>query len=160
MRHGDAVSVGENGVTSDFDRMLTPEGRHKTEMVAKFLKRMGVDDSCVVSSPLVRARETAEILARCFAKRGVVQELDLLAQGSVPEKINSWLIHHKKESVILVGHMPDLADLAAYFISPSGDSGLLFKKSGVCCIEFDGKPGEGAGVLCWLVHPSVIKHLA
>jgi len=158
VRHGRAVSIGEQGVKADGERMLTQEGRDVTASVLHRLRRVCKPQQ-IWASPLVRARETAEMAGEILAPEAPVSLQDLLRPGTDPARILRWLKTCKDDSLMLVGHMPDLSILGTFLVSQTRSEGLVLKKSGVCCIEFEGGIREGVGRLVWLVTPSLLSRL-
>ena len=161
MRHGAAVNVGEQGARTDAERMLSAEGVEKTTAVARGLKAAGlVDLERVIASPLVRARQTAEIVARVLAPRIEVELADELAPGADPPDVVRWLRSQREARILLVGHMPDLSVLASYLIAGSDRGCIEFKKAGIAKITFDHAVQRGAGCLEWLLPPGLLRRLA
>lgn len=152
LRHGHAVNVGENNVRRDFDRMLTREGKEKVRQVLKAVERTGKNPDKIFTSPLVRAVETAEIAADELGCKEVEQNDELAPGGDHGELIRS-LRNSGIESAMLVGHMPDLSELAGRLVSRKCDANIHFKKAGLCCVSFDGELSEGDGLLEFLVQP-------
>jgi phosphohistidine phosphatase len=158
MRHGIAVAVGERGVASDAARMLSEEGRRKTADVADGLRSLECVPDRVFSSPLVRARETAEVVANRLGGM-TVETADELAPGVSPADVVRWLSRVQAKSVLLVGHLPDLPDLASLLITGGTAAGLHMRRAAVCCITFETGVHAGAGTLEWLLQPSVLRRL-
>lgn len=156
MRHGIALDLKEGGVSSDADRPLSTEGREKTREVAKGLKRLGVEPSICLVSPLRRAMETAEIVANTL--KCSVGTCSALAPGGSPDELLDEIAAHHPDDVLVVGHMPDLGSAILHFIGAVGGH-LELKKAGVACVEFDGKPRAGRGVLLWLAPPAITRRL-
>ena len=157
VRHGAAVDLGEAGVKRDADRMLTPKGQKKTAAVARALKRMEALPERIVSSPLVRARETADILAEILTPGKAVEEADVLATDAGAKEAVAWLGKQPDSPVMLVGHMPGMATLASLLLSGGPSLRIDFKKSAACCISFDAKAQAGAGQLDWLMPPAMAE---
>ena len=114
MRHGPAEDAAES--RRDFDRALTPSGRERVRDVARLLASEDEAPLLVLSSPLVRALQTAEIVAavtKLSERGGTVETRRELAAGSSALGLVRSLVHHKKKRVMLVGHEPDLATLVA-----------------------------------------------
>ena len=111
------------------------------------------------TSPLVRARQTAEILADVLDAEKELESCEFLSPGSDVEALIRWLRDVRADSVMIVGHMPDLAHLASAMLAPKASLDIAFKKSGVCCVSFDGMPAAGAGRLEWLLQPKQLRGL-
>ena len=156
MRHGIALDVGEQGIKRDAERPLSPEGIHKTTAIAAGLAALEIRLDAIGTSPLIRARQTAQIVAEAIGRRATFEECPALAPGGAPEDVFAWLRSHAVEAVLLTGHMPDLADLASVCLSGRESVNLVFKKAGVCCIAFEGAPAKSQGQLEWLMQP---RHL-
>jgi len=159
VRHGIAVDIGQNGVQRDEDRMLTPIGRDRMASVADGLKALNCAPERIVSSPLVRARETAEILACRLTKSQPIETVDELSTHGTPEGTVKWLRKQNDDSVMLVGHMPGVAELTALLAGGGLDTDIRFKKAAVACVSCEGKPLAGVGTLEWLVPPKVLRLL-
>ena len=160
MRHGIAVDVGEEGITRDADRPLSSEGCRKTEEVAQALAAMNIRLDIVGASPLVRAEKTARIVADAAERPPERMECECLQPGGDAAGVTTWLQGLKAESVLLVGHMPDLAAFASHLLVKHDGVDLLFKKAAVCCIAFDGRPAPGRGRLEWLMQPGHLRLIA
>ena len=155
MRHGKALSVGEGGITRDADRPLSDEGRKVTRDVADALRRFGIEPAAILTSPLTRAAQTASIAAGRWGNPAI-HTCQSLACGRTPAGVVDALQRHAAPCVAAVGHMPDLAELASYLISGAAGAGIVFRKSGVALIRFEGSPRAGAGSLEWLVSPRLL----
>ena len=161
VRHGTAVNIGEQGVTTDAARMLSDEGRAKTGKAARGLSRVpDVTIERIVSSPLVRALETAEIFAKALGVKRMVESLPELAPGRSTEDVTAWLAAQPPADIALVGHMPDLADLASALTCTGSAIDVVFKKAAVLCLEFDRRAMPGSGRFVWLLQPDVLRRLA
>ncbi len=155
LRHGRAVAIGERGVLTDEDRRLTPEGRRVTQKMLRAIRET-CRPCALWTSPLVRARETAEIARRTLGIRSKISILESLRPGTDPRTVVRWLRSRQEtSSIMLVGHMPDLAILAATLVFGVEQEGIAIKKSGVCCIGFKGPVAAGAGRLEWLMSPAL-----
>ncbi|MBI4720097.1 MAG: histidine phosphatase family protein, partial [Chitinivibrionia bacterium] len=153
VRHGIAVNLGEAGVTNDDDRFLTQEGREKVARIASGLRQVDVKPDVVVSSPLCRAVETAELLMAGLSVRKAVETCDILSCGARTSDLLTWLRTRTESSIMIVGHMPDVAQFCADLLTPHSDLGMVFKKGAVCHISFSGKPDMGKGMLELLLQP-------
>lgn len=155
LRHGTAVDIGQKRVTSDAGRMLTREGRRDTRTILRAVRPVCRPD-CIVTSPLVRARETAEIAHACLPGKPPLLLLDHLEPGGDMSGIVTWLRARREAAIMLVGHMPALGILASALVFGEKKERIILKKSGVCCIEFEAGLGTGKGRLAWLVSPVLI----
>ena len=160
VRHGDAGQAMRVRRRADAERELTREGRQETAELAQALWALGCSPERIGTSPLVRARQTAEILADLLDAEQELESCEFLAPGSDAEALIRWLSEVRADSVMIVGHMPDLAHLASAMLAPKASLDIVFKKSGVCCISFDGIPAAGEGRLEWLMQPKQLRGLA
>jgi len=161
MRHGIAVTRGTAGFSDDFKRPLTPEGKKKTQQIARGLLRIGLAVEWVVASPLVRAVETAEVVIDSLGKNVPMDFCDALRPGGSAEAVIAFLAkHHQRKSVLVVGHEPDLSEMAARLIGAGRHANLGFKKGGCCLITFDEFPPQSPGRLVWWLTPRVLRKSA
>jgi len=158
MRHAHALDIGEKGIRSDRTRPLSGKGIEISHEVAAALKTIGIQLDCVVTSPYPRALQTAEIVAHELGETPV-DKCPMLEPGASPAEVLQWLRGNKLSSIMMVGHMPDLAEIASYLICGYPTAGLMFKKAAVCRISFDAAPAPGTGTLEWLLPPSLIAKL-
>ena len=161
MRHGIAVTRGSAGFSDDSKRPLTPEGKKKTKEIASGLTRLGFDVDWIVTSPLVRAVETAEIVAEALQSNVPVDFCDHLRPGGSAEALIAFLAKHpNRKRVLVVGHEPDLSELAARLVGAGRHANLAFKKGGCCLITFDEFPPKSPGQLIWWLTPRLLRKRA
>jgi phosphohistidine phosphatase len=160
MRHGLAVARGSVRFSDDAQRPLVPEGKEKMREIAEGLKRMGFEVDWIVTSPLVRAVETAGIIAESLASRPPVEVCEAMRPGGSPEEVIAFLAKcPNRTSVLVVGHEPDLSELAARLIGAGSHANLAFKKGGCCMISFDEFPPRSPGQLVWWLTPRLLRKL-
>lgn len=153
LRH--AIAEDARQGMRDWDRALTEEGRAQGPVVAHALNMLETYPDVVLSSPLVRARETAELVAPLLNSH--VELVDELQPGSGSLKgLGRLLEHYTGTCVMLVGHEPDLSSLAAR-LANADERGILLKKAGLIRIDLDGRPQPGRGRLVWLLTPRVMQ---
>lgn len=153
IRHAEALALGEGGITTDADRPLTPKGEEQAETAARALISQGVGLDRLYTSPLVRARQTAEILLRVWSKPElIVETCDPLAPGGKLRKLSKFLLKSGGDKIGLVGHMPDLGEFAGWLLGNKNVQ-IDFAKAGVACILCGELPAKGFGSLQWLVTP-------
>jgi phosphohistidine phosphatase len=117
---------------------------------------MRVDE--ILTSPLVRTRQTAELLAAAFARPPKVTDLASLAVGGRPSAVIADLARFsKRRHLALVGHAPGIGDVAARLLGAR--HGLDFKKGAVCGIEVDALPPTRAGTLLWFATPRMLRSM-
>lgn len=162
LRHAIAVSPGTPGFRSDAQRPLTEEGREQAREVAEGLKRLKLPVDAVVTSPYLRAAQTAEPLARAFGLAGAVRELEALQPEAEPQATAAGLrALSKHEHVVLVGHEPHLSAWLGWLVAEQGRVRCLFKKAGVACVEIERvPPAKGSGTLRWFMTPKQLALIA
>ena len=157
IRHGLAEERGE-AWPDDTKRPLTEQGISRARRQARGLARLGVSFDVVLTSPLVRARQTAEIVAAAFEPRPHLVQVDSLAPGGTYQSIVADLEKHaRKARVAIVGHEPDLGELAARLIGAR--RAIAFKKGAVCRIDVDMLPPGGSGALRWFMTPKMLRSI-
>ncbi|WP_454062778.1 SixA phosphatase family protein [Candidatus Nitrospira salsa] len=159
LRHGIAVGR-ENWDRADSERPLNREGIKKTQKAIEGLSLIGSQPTHLLSSPYVRARETAEIAYKVFNLHEPIQLCEELVFHHAPTTIFPILTKFPEEAtVICVGHEPHLGQLAALMISGRYIPGLSLKKAGACAIQFKEKPQIGHGRLEWWLRPAQLRQL-
>lgn len=157
IRHAIAADRGDDW-PDDSRRPLTHEGAARMRQVVKGLSELGVDIDLVLTSPLVRAAETAEIVSRGLKSKPRIIRVPALAPGGAPTRVAEALAPHTSPSVAIVGHEPDLGELAGWLIGSR--TPLTFKKGGVACIEVAEWPPARKGQLRWLATPRMLRSLS
>jgi phosphohistidine phosphatase len=153
IRHAAALALGERGITNDEERPLSEAGEGQCESAAKAMSQRGIVLDKLYTSPLLRARQTAEILLRVWSKPELILETcNALTPGGKPRKLSKYLLKSGGEKIGLVGHMPDLGDFAAWLLGAKKTQ-INIAKAGVALITCGELPGKGLGDLQWLVTP-------
>ena len=155
LRHAIAIPHGTPGYAQDPQRPLTGEGHSQARQVGEGLKRLNVGPDLIVTSPYVRATQTAEEVARVLGARLHVKELDELRAEADPrdssQALRALAAH---ERVLCVGHEPHLSAWIAELVAGPGGMRCLMKKAGVACVEIERvPPSSGSGMLRWLLTP-------
>jgi phosphohistidine phosphatase len=160
VRHGIAIDREDPKCPSDPERYLTPEGLKKTREVAKGIASFTEAPKLFISSPYVRAFQTAEILAEaCGAGKSKIEKTDALLPGAEPAAFFRELSHRKfVASVMCFGHAPQLDELLAYSLGAKRDVTEL-KKAGAACVELS-RLYPPAGRLLWLLTPKAVRKLS
>jgi phosphohistidine phosphatase len=159
IRHARAGQRGLLGFLGKKDaaRPLTDAGRRDMRKTTKGLQKLVPEIDVLATSPLTRARETADIVSRRYDDIAVT-ELAPLAPGGSKEDVLAWLRDQKPSAtVVLVGHEPDLGILASWLLSGGTESFLSLKKGAACLIEMTEKPTPGSGRLEWLLPPAALR---
>lgn len=141
----------------DRARALTPDGRRRMRKAARGLRTLIPALTRIASSPLRRARQTADIVAAAYALTDVVS-LPALSPGTPPRALLAWLRTQPPDAtLVLVGHEPDLGHLASWLLAGKTQGFVQFKKGAAALIEFAGPAAAGRGSLHWLL---TAAHLA
>lgn len=160
VRHGIAVEQGTSGL-SDADRPLTKEGIERMQKAARGLKRFLDPPDLIVSSPLLRAKQTAEILAVALQTRDGVEEWAELSPASAPHSTVTLLKSHADtvKSVVLVSHEPHVSALAALLLGMK-PLAVSFKKGAICALSCPHSLAAGKAELLWFLTPKQLRLLA
>jgi phosphohistidine phosphatase len=153
VRHAWAEDAGPDG--DDFARPLTKKGRRRFERFVAHLRDGGMQLDLVATSPLVRARETAEIMAEVFGIAARVEVVDALAPASNWHALVEWTIQQDAASVAWVGHAPCVGRLIALTIG-DGSASVRMQKGAVASIRLDDGPGH-PGELEWLATAGMVE---
>jgi phosphohistidine phosphatase len=157
IRHGLAEPRGE-AWPDDAKRPLTEQGMSRLRRSSRALARLGVSIDVVLTSPLVRTRQTAEIVAAAFAPRPAVVNVEALAPGGALSAVMAELEKHTRRShIVIVGHEPGIGELAARLVGLRRP--IEFKKGAVCRIDVDALPPRDPGALRWLLTPKILRSL-
>jgi phosphohistidine phosphatase len=152
LRHGPAGDPAQwSG--RDFDRPLTDDGRKRIMREAKTLAELSIELDAIVTSPLVRARQTAECVADELKLGNKMFEDRRVGPGFSPELLAEILEERRDaDAVMLVGHEPSMSEVVSHII---GDARIQFKKGTVACVELS-DPQSLIGELVWLASPNLL----
>ena len=160
IRHAKAGERDPATWPDDDLRPLTREGMAEMRAVLKSLRKMGVDFDFLLTSPLLRARQTADLVAQAWGRSEPPQEAEALGHDCTTTAVVKLLGKFPPDaSVAIVGHEPDFSRVAAQLIGKSGDAALELKKGGAIGITFDGHAAPGAGRLAFLLKPGQLRKL-
>jgi phosphohistidine phosphatase len=156
VRHGIAIDREDPRCPPDPERYLTEEGVEKTAQVAKGMAALGIAGDLFLTSPYVRAVQTAEIFANAldYVKQKI-RRTDLLLPGAEPSHIFRELARDKQASVFLFGHAPQLDDVMATALGSKKHLTAL-KKAGVALVELK-RVSPPIGTLVWLAIPKLLR---
>lgn len=162
VRHAIAVQRGDPDYQDDdSQRPLTDAGRKKMKKIAKGLSQIGVEFDVILSSPYVRARDTAKILANEFGmKREVAFSDNLIPPGNFENLVNEIRDNYDVNSLALVGHEPMLSSLISWLTTGNTDMKVLLKKGGVAFLTADNLYQDGRAALEWLLTPALLVELS
>jgi phosphohistidine phosphatase len=152
LRHGEAADA-HVWAGDDFDRPLTEGGRERMAFEAEAIKRLDLALDCIVTSPLVRARQTAAIVADTLQMReALFEEKGLGATFDLDQLANILHTHAKARAVMFVGHEPSLSATIGRLI---GGAVIDVKKGSLARVDVSGT-SELRGKLMWLAPPRVL----
>ena len=157
IRHAWAEERDADRWPDDDLRPLSKEGKKRFAKVVAGLAERGVAPSLLATSPLVRCRQTADLLAEKLPGGPPVVELSALEPGSDLESLLEWTAAQTgdHDQVGWVGHAPDVDRLTAALIG-EGDSLIHFAKGATAAVRFEGPPAVGQGGLRWLATAKVL----
>lgn len=157
IRHGVAAARGE-AYPDDSKRPLTAAGIAALRKEARALNTLGIGFDHIITSPLVRTRQTAEVFAEQLKARPSVSLSDALAPAGTPAAVMQELARHMRRAhVALVGHEPGIGELAARLTGSRVP--LAFKKGAICRLDFEVFPPKGKGSLRWFLPPKVLRKI-
>jgi phosphohistidine phosphatase len=160
LRHAEAEALGEKNHYEDEARALTEAGRKQVQALSRGLKLLELRLDCIVSSPLLRARQTAEIVMEGlkFPERMLIWQ-ELAPGCSAAKLFQRFSDISGRESVLLVGHEPDIGLLASHLLYGSNKGSIPFKKGGICCIQTHQNTALLGGQLKWMLPPKLLAKL-
>lgn len=158
IRHG--IAQEKETDIKDEERSLTKEGHQKTEKVAERLKKLGLEFNFILTSPLVRARQTAEILIAAKLGSQLEESNYLAPNGHISNWLDYWLKPRnfaENSQIALVGHEPDLSNWAEILLWGEVKGSLVLKKAGMIGIKLPeiGSP-LGCSQMFWLTPPKYL----
>lgn len=155
IRHGVAEERGEEW-PDDTKRPLSEDGIVRLRKAARALTRLDVTLDVIVTSPLVRTRQTAEIIASGLDPHPHIVTAESLAPGGSAAAVLADLEKQaKRMHVALVGHEPGIGELAARLVGARHP--IAFKKGAICRIDVEALPPAGPGDLRWFLTPKILR---
>jgi len=159
-RHGIAVER-EEWDGQEQDRPLTEKGVKRTGQSGRGLRNLSIAPTHLLTSPLLRARQTADILHGLLRPRPAVHISDELSPGTAPEKLFSLLDSLPPDSVVIcIGHEPHLSMAAAILLTGKPGAWLSLKKAGACLIRLEEAVRPAKGLLEWWLTAAQLRALA
>jgi len=161
VRHAIADPHGTPGVGDD-DRNLTKEGRQKMRQAAAGLRILGYIPELILSSPLPRAGQTAEILLEAFGGGVKLKICHALAPSGTRHELYREIRMHEQnlKGLMLVGHQPSLGEIAGEIAWGSAEHYVELKKGGICVIDLERGGDIPKGAMIALLTPSILRRLA
>jgi phosphohistidine phosphatase len=162
LRHGLAAEPTVQGFAKDADRPLIPEGERKLAQIAKAMDALELSFDLILSSPYLRARQTAEIVAAALKARKALEFSETLTPGGSAKKLVELLngLKPAPESVLLVGHEPHLSGLISLLVAGDTASAVVMKKGGLCKLSTDALKHGRCAALEWLLTPKQMALMA
>jgi phosphohistidine phosphatase len=155
IRHAVAEERGE-AWPDDTKRPLSDDGASRMRKAARGLARLGVTFDVILASPLVRTRQTAEIVAAAFDVRPPIVAVDSLAPGVSPPALFADLEKQtRRRRIALVGHEPGIGELAARLTGSRHP--IAFKKGAICRIDVEALPPSDPGELRWFLTTRILR---
>lgn len=159
LRHSNAEERPPAGKRGDFFRRLTPEGRDKARMIGQAIQRLELGLDLVLTSPAARAKETMHEVLSALKPRPPAEEIDGLWIGGDVGEVVTRLRQGRRpiRDVLLVGHEPDLSQLASRWLTGDSDLRMVFKKGGLCKLAVARLTIGRCATLEWHLTPRVLR---
>ena len=160
LRHGKAEDHIQT-ISGDQKRKLTEPGKKEIELVAKGIKNLDIEFDYIISSPLIRAKQTADIALKIIKskRKSLLIWNELKPESEVDSTIKKLKIIKQSASILLVGHEPHLSTLTSKIISGAEESDIILKKGGLVHLRCSTVRSEFGGSLRSLMTPKQIKKL-
>jgi phosphohistidine phosphatase len=162
LRHGIAADRGRLKYENDSERPLTPKGERQMRRIAQGLQASGLSYDLILSSPYLRAKQTADIVAQALsAPEGV-----LLADALTPERNPRQLIealrtdYHEQQDILVVGHEPYLSRLISTLLTGGPNLSVVLKRGGLCALDVESLRFGRCATLISLLVPRQLRRLA
>jgi phosphohistidine phosphatase len=158
LRHGIAVDPSVPDFAKDAERPLTPKGKRRLRQIAEAMGALKIAFDVILSSPYVRAKQTAEIVAKTLKRREQLKFSDELTPGGNPKLLLQQLneLRPRPKSILLVGHEPYLNKLIALLTAGNTNMEIDLKKGSLCKLEADSLRYARCATLVCLLAP---RHL-
>jgi phosphohistidine phosphatase len=158
VRHGIAVDAGTPGIADD-ERPLTPKGEKRMRQIGRGLRKLNLKLDRIVTSPLPRARATAEIIAAELHARALLETSNVLQTGSSAATVERWLRERPEDRLMIVGHNPTLSDLVSLLVLGSTQPLICdLKKGGIAALTQMAVVKDLYEVL-WIAPPRLFRGL-
>jgi phosphohistidine phosphatase len=155
----DAEAFAKTG-RPDNERPLTKRGRRSMKQIAKALRREVKSIDVLAASPLVRAAQTADIVAKEYG--GIsIETVPALEPERAPSALATWLRTERDANVVaVVGHGPHIDIVITWLISGVAGPHVQIDKGGACLLDFERAPGARSAKLCWVLTPEILEQLS
>jgi phosphohistidine phosphatase len=158
LRHGIAVDPSAPDFAKDADRPLTTKGKRRLRQIAEAMGALKISFDLILSSPHVRAKQTAEIVTKALKRRKKLKFTDELTPGGNPRSVIQLLndLRPRPKNILLVGHEPYLSKLIALLTAGTTNMEIDLKKGSLCKLETESPRYARCATLVWLLAP---RHL-
>lgn len=162
LRHGLAADLDTHGLAKDSERPLTSKGERKLLKIAEGMKALDLNFDVILSSPYLRARQTAEIISEAFHANKKIEFSDTLTPAGSPKKLVELLhgLTAVREDILLVGHEPHLSEFISLLVSGKPGFGVIMKKGGLCKLSVEAMRYGRCAALEWLLTPAQMTLMA
>jgi phosphohistidine phosphatase len=161
VRHAIAIDFGTQGYNDDSLRPLTKEGRAKMKRIASALKALEVMPNLIVTSPYVRARQTAEVVIEGIGYQGeLAQSFNLIPSADSGDMIKEINKKYAVDELMLVGHEPSMSALTSVLLTGNSNLSINFKKGGVFCLTVDDLQRGHKAVVEWYIPPGIATKIS
>jgi len=158
LRHGIAVEPGTAGIPDD-ERLLTKKGEKRMRQIARGLRLLDLKLERIVTSPLPRARATAEIVADELDARELLEVSNVLQTGAAAATIQRYLRDRAEDRIMIVGHNPTLSDLVSLLVLGAPQPSLCeLKKGGIAALKRT-TVSNALYDIAWIATPRVLRRL-
>jgi phosphohistidine phosphatase len=160
VRHGEAAAVGGH-VLRDADRPLTPRGESDIVLMAEALAKLDGRVALILASPLVRAQQTAQILAGKLHGGPPVLTTENLAPGFRPKALLAEIAASGTPAgIVAVGHQPDMGVFLSYLVADASHAAVAFSPGAAAKVAVHFSPGGRDATLHWLLTPEAVHRLS
>ncbi len=155
LRHGLAVDRSKPGYKKDADRPLTPKGKQRLWRVAEAMEELELEFDAIVTSPFLRATQTAEIIAEAFELGKKLSNSEHLTPSGNPKLLLEYLnqLAPAPKNVLLVGHEPYLSQFIGLLVAGNTNAQVDLKKGALCKLEIETLRCGRCATLAWLLTP-------
>jgi phosphohistidine phosphatase len=163
MRHGIAADREDPATSTDAERPLTGKGAKRLRRAGRGLSRLDIPFDGVLTSPVLRARQSADIIAHALGiDRGLEQISGLAPESTVEQLLFGLTRYHERQHLLLIGHQPLLGATIAFLLTgqAGGELDLKLGKGALCRVEIDTLPPAEPAKLHWMLTPKQLRLLA
>jgi phosphohistidine phosphatase len=162
LRHGIAADSGSPAYEHDSDRPLTPKGERRMRRIAKGIQASGFSYDLILSSPYLRAQQTAGIVTQVLiTPEGVVLAEALTPEGNPRQLVEALRTDHReRQDVLLVGHEPYLSRLISTLLTGGPNLSVMMKRGGLCALDVETLRFGRCASLVSLLSPRQLRRLA